>query len=578
MDESDLLKERLQAITEKSRVQEDIRQKKLELDREKLKLQHLKKKSLREQWLLGDSASHNAVQRQQSILTDQQRTSALQVNIQRIEKEVESLEREETLISANEGFILKKLKAVEKSTEEIIKEVQDNFIPDPVPVATVIPALPESFSSLAQTDGEANTLRHTLFAMEVNVAKNLLTGESLVVSTAEVSPQELKQHSGVKVFDDGQKCVYALEAQQGSHDHSCVSELSANEVEQLLRDATQYCHRNQQNHSRRQGRRYSNHLDERQKGEGHQHRNQGEKHYYGNHHPRNSVGQEGCCYSNQQSKNLLRRQSEEHYYGDRVSHRSQKERCCHSNQREGHYLRNQQEDHHCTERNCHGNHSYHNSNRASSIIRSSSKMSGGRTNGCPPPRSHDQKTVSAYQSELCYTPANHIPLSDYVSVDEDVYLYRPAPYRAFDQSENSHNGNNRSSALYYGPSQSDRPPSPLFEADAPYTILSTIDATEPITAIFMGFQTSQDDSGRGQEYDGSLKAELVIIDDNDDGDNDNKVKEGNGNLGAIQEKAGRSANGKTGAAEAGGHRWSDRWLQPGIRKIQKKHKPCCTVC
>uniref|UniRef100_A0A668AN67 Palmdelphin n=1 Tax=Myripristis murdjan TaxID=586833 RepID=A0A668AN67_9TELE len=484
MDESDLLKERLQAITEKSRVQEDIRQKKLELDREKLKLQHLKKKSLREQWLLGDSASHNAVQRQQSILTDQQRTSALQVNIQRIEKEVESLEREETLISANEGFILKKLKAVEKSTEEIIKVTHTH-----THTHTLIHththnyrharrlSLPESFSSLAQTDGEANTLRHTLFAMEVNVAKNLLTGESLVVSTAEVSPQELKQHSGVKVFDDGQKCVYALE---GSHDHSCVSELSANEVEQLLRDATQYCHRNQQNHSRRQGRRYSNHLDERQKGEGHQHRNQGEKHYYGNHHPRNSVGQEGCCYT--------------------------------------------------------------------------------------------------YQSELCYTPANHIPLSDYVSVDEDVYLYRPAPYRAFDQSENSHNGNNRSSALYYGPSQSDRPPSPLFEADAPYTILSTIDATEPITAIFMGFQTSQDDSGRGQEYDGSLKAELVIIDDNDDGDNDNKVKEGNGNLGAIQEKAGRSANGKTGAAEAGGHRWSDRWLQPGIRKIQKKHKPCCTVC
>lgn len=55
-----------------------------------------------------------------------------------------------------------------------------------------------------------------LFAMEVNVAKNLLTGESTVVSTAKVSPQELKQHSGVKVFDDGQKCVYALEAQQVS--------------------------------------------------------------------------------------------------------------------------------------------------------------------------------------------------------------------------------------------------------------------------------------------------------------------------------------------------------------------------
>ncbi|KAM7378733.1 hypothetical protein PAMP_004336 [Pampus punctatissimus] len=42
MEESGLLKQRLQAITEKHRIQEDIRQKKQELDHEKLKLQHLK--------------------------------------------------------------------------------------------------------------------------------------------------------------------------------------------------------------------------------------------------------------------------------------------------------------------------------------------------------------------------------------------------------------------------------------------------------------------------------------------------------------------------------------------------------
>ncbi|XP_038568528.1 palmdelphin-like [Micropterus salmoides] len=120
MEESDLLKERLQAITEKHRIQEDIRQKKLELDQEKLRVQHLKKKALREQWLLQDSASHNAPQRQ-SLLSDQQQARALQLNIHRIEREVESLEREESMISTNESFILNRLKAVEKRPEDIIK-------------------------------------------------------------------------------------------------------------------------------------------------------------------------------------------------------------------------------------------------------------------------------------------------------------------------------------------------------------------------------------------------------------------------------------------------------------------------
>lgn len=39
----------------------------------------------------------------------------------RIEKEIEALEREELNISTNEGLILNRLKAIEKSTEDIIK-------------------------------------------------------------------------------------------------------------------------------------------------------------------------------------------------------------------------------------------------------------------------------------------------------------------------------------------------------------------------------------------------------------------------------------------------------------------------
>lgn len=48
------------------------------------------------------------------------------------------------------------------------------------------------------------------------MTKNLLTGESTVLSTASVPPEELNQHTGLKVYDDGRKCVYALNSQQVS--------------------------------------------------------------------------------------------------------------------------------------------------------------------------------------------------------------------------------------------------------------------------------------------------------------------------------------------------------------------------
>lgn len=53
-----------------------------------------------------------------------------------------------------------------------------------------------------------------LFAMEINVTKNLLTGEKTVVSTATVPAEDLKHHAGLKVYDDGRKCVYALNSEE----------------------------------------------------------------------------------------------------------------------------------------------------------------------------------------------------------------------------------------------------------------------------------------------------------------------------------------------------------------------------
>ncbi|XP_038573113.1 uncharacterized protein palmda [Micropterus salmoides] len=568
MEESDLLKERLQAITEKHRIQEDIRQKKLELDQEKLRVQHLKKKALREQWLLQDSASHNAPQRQ-SLLSDQQQARALQLNIHRIEREVESLEREESMISTNESFILNRLKAVEKRPEDIIKEAQNSFAPEPLQAATVIPDVPESLSPPADRHSEPNTPRKTLFAMEINVTKNLSTGESTVLSTATVPPEELDQHAGLKVYDDGRKCVYALNSPEGSHDQSQLSELSAVEVEQLLRSATLHRQVNRnyhRNHGRREEHCFYNRQDERDRVEGCDFRKQGG--HYSNPLVRTNVVEKDFSWQ--------RKPGVEHRCGHQESHyRRQEERKNQSKLSEGHrmgthkafghHYGNQKERYYSSYqvRHCH---SVQEDRPAShqGIIRSNTRVNGA--NGCAPPRLHDQEVASAYQPQLCYTPASYIPLSDYISVDEEeLYCYTPPSYH-------SHDGN-PPTALHSGPTHFDRMSSPLYADDTPYSVLKAMETTEPITAIFMGFQTAQDDSGQGQEFEASMKAELVIIEDHEDGDG-MKGKTRHARLGGNSYPTGSSANGDVGRVEGVG----DIRVGPGIRKIQKKHKPCCTVC
>ncbi|CAL8276884.1 unnamed protein product [Lota lota] len=526
MEEADLLKERLQAITDKRGVQEDIRVKKQELEQEKLKLQYLKKTSLREQWLLEDLSSHNALQ-QQKVATDQQKTRTLQNNIYRIEKEVEFLEREESRISTNESFILKTLRSVERSPRDIIKEAQENFVPEPIQSRTTSPGLPESFTP---TSRPSDPPRHNLLALEINVCSNRLTGESQVVSTATVTPQDLQKHSGVKVHDDGRKCVYAPQPQQESHDLSC------REVEQLLRAAL------------------GNHQEE------YRYRNQPEGRCHENQQPiTNHVGGDHP-HGNHLQMNPQARQGEMHLHGNQDSYSHHRERNGSSNMEKGHgpgHRHANRPDAPSVYRDYNGNHG--NPTRAKPAV---------GTNGGPVPRSHDQEAVSPWRPELCYTPANHIPLRDYVTVDEEeLYLYSPPSFHLDSQSEVSPNGDSQSTAFFYGPAQSKRAPSPLYEVDAPFTILSAMETSELITAVFLGFQTTQDESGCGQEDEGSLEAELVIIND---------ANGANGASGVVEEKVGYTS--AVAANHALGQEDKGRTTGSGSRKVRKQYKACCTVC
>uniref|UniRef100_A0A1A7YFJ9 Lipid phosphate phosphatase-related protein type 4b n=1 Tax=Iconisemion striatum TaxID=60296 RepID=A0A1A7YFJ9_9TELE len=125
MEEADLLKERLQAITDKRRIQEDITKKRRLIEEEKLKLQYIKKKALREQWLM-DGLSQQSEEEQEAMRIqaqdEQQQSDQLQSKILRIEKEIEDLETQELNISANEEVVLRRLKEVERTPEDIIKK------------------------------------------------------------------------------------------------------------------------------------------------------------------------------------------------------------------------------------------------------------------------------------------------------------------------------------------------------------------------------------------------------------------------------------------------------------------------
>ncbi|KAE8610499.1 hypothetical protein XENTR_v10012148 [Xenopus tropicalis] len=247
MEEAELLKERLQAITDKRKVQEDIAQRRIKIEEEKLKLHHLKKKALREKWLL-DGLSTQSPEEQEDMVRqnreDQEQIKHLECSIDRLEQEVDVLEKEEIQISTKEVSLLQRLRSVERTTEDIIKAVKAEVHEEPVrDIYAGIPDLPASYKpsfvrrmeSATQEDGEEP--RKALFAMEIKVEKDMKSGKSTVLSTIPVPSSEFED-AGVKVYDDGRKSVYALKS-EGKGIQNGVDTLAPIEVEDLLRKATE---------------------------------------------------------------------------------------------------------------------------------------------------------------------------------------------------------------------------------------------------------------------------------------------------------------------------------------------------
>ncbi|XP_037682491.1 palmdelphin [Choloepus didactylus] len=248
MEEAELVKERLQAITDKRKIQEEISQKRLKIEEEKLKHQYLKKKALREKWLLdGISSGKEQEEMKKQNQQDQHQIQVLEQSILRLEKEIQDLEKAELQISTNEETILKKLKSIERTTEDIIRSVKvekeetsGESIED---IYANIPDLPKSYipSRLRKErnegveDDEQN--RKALYTMEIKVEKDLKTGESTVLSSIPLPSDDFKG-TGIKVYDDGQKSVYAVSSNP-SATFNGTDDLAPVEVEELLRQASE---------------------------------------------------------------------------------------------------------------------------------------------------------------------------------------------------------------------------------------------------------------------------------------------------------------------------------------------------
>ncbi|KAM8960460.1 paralemmin-1 [Pelodytes ibericus] len=225
INESQNQQDRRQAIAEKRRRQVEIENKRRQLEDDRRQLQHLKSKALRERWLLeGAPAStpeeDEATRRQ--MQEDELRTRELEDTIQRLEAELELLENGLSSTSTKESL------AEELTPSD--HESQDAASSHKTPLNTARDqnASPKKMDS-------PDMMRAAMYSVEITVEKDRITGETKVLSSNTVLPQEHPQQ-GVKVYEDDQKVVHAVRSEVAAPNDS-VHPLSSVEVEDLIHKA-----------------------------------------------------------------------------------------------------------------------------------------------------------------------------------------------------------------------------------------------------------------------------------------------------------------------------------------------------
>ncbi|NXW25650.1 PALM protein, partial [Circaetus pectoralis] len=218
---STLQQERLQAIAEKRKRQTEIENKRRQLEDDRRQLQHLKSKALRERWLLEGaptSASEEDEAMKKQMQEDEVKTKELEEAIQRLEKELETLENGSSAASTKEN-----LAAVASPAKEEKAEAVPNMQKKKV-----------SSSPMKAVEG-TDMMKAAMYSVEITVEKDRVTGETKVLSSTTMLPQN---HclQGVKVYEDELKVVHAVSAEDGALQNG-AHPLSSSEVDELLHKA-----------------------------------------------------------------------------------------------------------------------------------------------------------------------------------------------------------------------------------------------------------------------------------------------------------------------------------------------------
>ncbi|NXK72090.1 PALM protein, partial [Amazona guildingii] len=228
---STLQQERLQAIAEKRKRQTEIENKRRQLEDDRRQLQHLKSKALRERWLLEGapaSGSEEDEAMKKQMQEDEVKTKELEETIQRLEKELETLENGSSAASTKENLAEVAAAPTKEEKAEPVPNMQKS------PLGTVKAEKKVSSSPMKAVEG-TDMMKAAMYSVEITVEKDRVTGETKVLSSTTLLPQN---HclQGVKVYEDELKVVHAVSAEDGALQNG-AHPLSSSEVEELLHKA-----------------------------------------------------------------------------------------------------------------------------------------------------------------------------------------------------------------------------------------------------------------------------------------------------------------------------------------------------
>ncbi|NXG78170.1 PALM protein, partial [Baryphthengus martii] len=220
----------LSSLQEKRKRQTEIENKRRQLEDDRRQLQHLKSKALRERWLLEGapaSASEEDEAMKKQMQEDEVKTKELEETIQRLEKELETLENGSSAASTKENLAEAAAPAKEEKTEPV---------PNTQKVGTLSCRAEKKVSSSPMKAVEGtDMMKAAMYSVEITVEKDRVTGETKVLSSTTMLPQN---HclQGVKVYEDELKVVHAVSAEDGALQNG-AHPLSSSEVDELLHKA-----------------------------------------------------------------------------------------------------------------------------------------------------------------------------------------------------------------------------------------------------------------------------------------------------------------------------------------------------